>query len=303
MTRFLFLFFILLYSIQTNAQDAKKHFNKGLQMVNDGDFANASLSFTKAIDADKIKKNYSAYYQRGICYIKLKQYEKAEKDVEFCLQQKPKDVSLLTMRAFIKKGLTQYEQSLQDFSAIIKIDPYNMEAYYNRGVIYAYTKEYDSACADFMLSKNAIPVSEFIVSEYCNTSEKKIRTLKHTPQLTRRTKDKTYGYTSANPIKVGEGILGPAASEHAYLDLLRDEKNMPIEYERVGKCCPHKSIKRGEGLYYLDKFDITFLTSTNAKERATLFLSHHEYAAPMIPYNLQTIPREDSLFQSPQNAQ
>ena len=48
--------------------------------------------------------------------------------------------------------------------------------------------------------------------------------------------DPTYGYTTENPIRVGDGgeLFGGPARERAYLDNLRGPSGEPISYERTG---------------------------------------------------------------------
>jgi hypothetical protein len=75
-------------------------------------------------------------------------------------------------------------------------------------------------------------------------------------KLTATTSDPTYGLTEQNPIKVG----GLAESNEAeYLNGLRGPSDEPIEYERLGSCCPFKTPNAMiEGIGLLDAFRVTY---------------------------------------------
>lgn len=55
--------------------------------------------------------------------------------------------------------------------------------------------------------------------------------------------DPTYGFDQNNPIRVG-GLS--ERREAAYLNGLRSPAGEPIEYERMGSCCPFKTPKRND---------------------------------------------------------
>jgi hypothetical protein len=75
-------------------------------------------------------------------------------------------------------------------------------------------------------------------------------------RLTEVASDPTYGLTEANPVKVG-GLSERA--ESAYLNGLRGPRGEPIEYERMGSCCPFKTPNAMVGnIGLLDAFRVTY---------------------------------------------
>ena len=86
----------------------------------------------------------------------------------------------------------------------------------------------------------------------CATSKKAVRkeeikaNVQHelldarTFKITKFTKDKTYGYTEDNPIKVGGGMEGPL-NEQRFLNALAGPNGEKVTYKRQGSCCPFKT--------------------------------------------------------------
>lgn len=100
-------------------------------------------------------------------------------------------------------------------------------------------------------------------------------------------KDKTYGYTEKNTIKVGS-----IANEYHYLRSLSGPNGEEVEYNRLGSCCIFDSKKGPYGRGLLDQWEITY---KGQKEPIILYLNGYEYRTPKCPYGL-TIknPKEKS---------
>lgn len=68
--------------------------------------------------------------------------------------------------------------------------------------------------------------------------------------------DPSYGLVQGNPIKVG-GLN--ERNEAEYLNGLRGPKGEPVEYERIGSCCPFKTPNAMiDGVGLLDAFRVTY---------------------------------------------
>jgi hypothetical protein len=75
-------------------------------------------------------------------------------------------------------------------------------------------------------------------------------------KLTSAASDPAYGLTEKNPIKVG-GFN--ERNEAEYLNGLRGPAGEPIEYERIGSCCPFKTPNAQiDNIGLLDAFRITY---------------------------------------------
>ena len=84
----------------------------------------------------------------------------------------------------------------------------------------------------------------------CATSKKSVRkgeaNVRHelldarTFKITKFARDKTYGYSEDNPVKVGGGMEGPL-NEQRFLNALAGPNGEKVTYKRQGSCCPFKS--------------------------------------------------------------
>jgi hypothetical protein len=78
-------------------------------------------------------------------------------------------------------------------------------------------------------------------------------------KLAEISKDATYAYTQGNPARVGGARSRNDLLEKMYLNGLRGPNNEPIQYERMGSCCPFETpngLLGGQGL--LDAFKVTY---------------------------------------------
>jgi hypothetical protein len=82
--------------------------------------------------------------------------------------------------------------------------------------------------------------------------------------------DPSYGYTKANPIKVGGGAFGGPSRERAYLDNLAGSNWEMISYERTGS--------ENYGDTILDIFVITGLG-----KNVTLYIDEYSFSEPQAP--------------------
>ncbi len=107
------------------SQEQNKDFKMGMIQMVTGKNSTAISSFSKAIAVDK--NLIDAYYNRGICYQKINEIDKA----------------------------------LADFSTVIDKDKFMPEAFNNRGLIYFKAKNYKKAIADFNESAKLNPEYPF----------------------------------------------------------------------------------------------------------------------------------------------
>ncbi|MCE5211424.1 MAG: tetratricopeptide repeat protein [Deltaproteobacteria bacterium] len=94
------------------------------------------------------KDNYLAYYNRGIVYAKLGQYQHAIADYNEGIRLKP-DSEAYNLRGTFYGELGQYQQAIDDFNKAIAIRPIYAEAYNNRGFTYANLGQHQRAIEDY----------------------------------------------------------------------------------------------------------------------------------------------------------
>lgn len=115
----------------------------------------------------------------------------------------------------------------------------------------------------------------------------------HVLKMATVSKDKTYGYTLENPIKVG-GVLegkGPL-NERLFMDSLIGPDGKDIRYKRLGSCCYFNTPNGFVGIGLFDEYQINY---KGLKEPVFLFLNMYDYEEPKAPYGF-TIRKQRYLI-------
>ena len=95
--------------------------SQGVTYNNEGDYDNAIIAFTKAIELDP---NFAlAYGNRSWVYIKLGQYEQAIADCTKAIELNPNLALAYNNRGWAYTELGQYEQAIADYNRAIELDP------------------------------------------------------------------------------------------------------------------------------------------------------------------------------------
>jgi hypothetical protein len=88
--------------------------------------------------------------------------------------------------------------------------------------------------------------------------------------------DETYGYSAANPVRVGGGRAAGARNQQRYLNALLGPEGQPVTYEHRGSCCPFKTRR---GLVDNDgQLDMYTLTWRGQKAPVVLYLNMYARA-------------------------
>lgn len=102
----------------------------------------------------------------------------------------------------------------------------------------------------------------------------------NTYKITEFSKDKTYGYTVENPIKVGGGMMGPR-NEQRYLNALAGPKGEKITYIRSGSGHPFETENAVFGTTgFLDIYEITV---EGSDKKITLYLNMYDRDLLQVP--------------------
>jgi hypothetical protein len=97
--------------------------------------------------------------------------------------------------------------------------------------------------------------------------------------LTKVATDPSYGFDADNPVKIGGALRLGHGREKAYLNGLRGPAGQPVEYERIGSCCPFETKNSPFG-GALDAFQLTYEGQT---EPATIYINIYDEGLPMVP--------------------
>jgi len=280
----IFFFFIFTASF---AQKAEACFDKGMEKANGGKLEEAIKFFDKSI---KLKADdYIVWYNRGIAKSMLNMNTEALSDFEQTIKLNPEYKNGYLNRGIIKKRLVNYGGAMLDYEQAIKLDSNYAEAYYNRAIINEMLSKKDLACADFHKSKEKGFARAQSKIDKCNDTTKSTREIHSILSLKKTADNDKYGFTPGNPVKVGTGPNGGPANNRAYLDLLRDARGNPINYKRVGSCCPYPSKNGPFGMGMLDHYQITFQNEKGKKRKADVYISFYDYEEPQILFGFKTV--------------
>ena len=85
---------------------------------------------------------------RGFAYCQIGQYDQAILDFSKAIEINPRLAHAYNNRgwAYIKKW--QYDHAISDFNKTIEIDPRFVEAYFHRAIVYFLVEEYDKSLLD-----------------------------------------------------------------------------------------------------------------------------------------------------------
>jgi tetratricopeptide (TPR) repeat protein len=112
-------------------------FYKAGALWDGGRFTDPKKAIVYLSNAIKLKPNLAdAYYNRGIAYKGLSQYQHAIEDFNETIRLKPDSAGAYNNRGTTYAELGQYQRAIEDFNEAIRLKPYDATSYYNRGHVY-----------------------------------------------------------------------------------------------------------------------------------------------------------------------
>ena len=130
---------------------SKLYYNLGNAYFELGQNEKASEAYAKALDYDKKMKNAS--FNLAKSYIEVKKYPEAITILDKMLKEEPKNVILLSAKAFCLYKYGDFETSYELYTQILNIDPGNIEALFNSAVIKAEEEAYEDAIEKLTILK------------------------------------------------------------------------------------------------------------------------------------------------------
>jgi len=129
-----------------NYNDAIVYYNRGIDYSNLGQYQRAIEDYNQAI---RLKPDYAeAYFNRGLAYDKLGQYQRAIEDFNEAIHLQPDDAEVYIGRGVAFGGLGQYQRAIVDYNEAIRLRPDLAGAYNNRGVVYFMQGNNELGCHD-----------------------------------------------------------------------------------------------------------------------------------------------------------
>jgi tetratricopeptide (TPR) repeat protein len=139
------LIFVLFFSAaHAQVSRATLHYNLGIKLRNNNQFAEALTEFNKAIELNKTLD--SAYVEIGNIYSKAGKMDTAINNYNKALTINPKYAdALFEMGKIYRDAIKNYDSAIYYFDAAAKIDPANKEVFYGLAWTYNATKQHERA--------------------------------------------------------------------------------------------------------------------------------------------------------------
>jgi len=137
------------------AEEAVKHYNRGVEFHQNGDLNQAIKSYKEAIAADG--RLAEAYSNLGAVYLAQKSYDKAAEAFTKALALKPDRPTTLNGLGNALYARGKAAEAKDKWAKAIEIDPNFASAYYNMGNALESEKDEKSALSEYMKAINANP--------------------------------------------------------------------------------------------------------------------------------------------------
>lgn len=111
-----------------------------------GHHQRAADLFTEALDAGR--QRFSVYYNRGLCFYALQEYDSAVADFDRAIRLKPTFAPAYLAKGVIQVDKQELQEALKSFETAIQLDPNVASYYYNRSLVYYGLGDTDRAIND-----------------------------------------------------------------------------------------------------------------------------------------------------------
>ena len=128
---------------------AESWVNKARTLWVNGKFTEPNKAIEYLNNAIKLQPDYArAYYNRGLAYDDLGQYQRAIVDYNEVIHLKPKNAVAYHNRGLAYDNLGQHQRAIEDYNEAMRLQPNDAITYYNRGRAYADVGQYQRAIED-----------------------------------------------------------------------------------------------------------------------------------------------------------
>lgn len=120
------------------------YMGEGIAYLDTNQLSSAELSFTciiRVIDP----AYYPAYMARGLTYVRLRDFPRAQQDFNSALGRQPDSLAALNNRGVVFALQFDYERAAADFERVLDLDSGYLRAVNNRAIIHTLLGEYDAA--------------------------------------------------------------------------------------------------------------------------------------------------------------
>lgn len=140
--------FVSLSSSAVLAASAWPYYEAAERAEKAGNYAEAVALYSKSIVAEPVQV-WMTYNQRGCCYKKLGESQKAIDDFTKAIELQPAYATSYYNRALLYKQTGDWSKAVDDFSKSLVFEPNSPETYTNRAIAYDHLGERPKALEDF----------------------------------------------------------------------------------------------------------------------------------------------------------
>ena len=126
---------------------AKVYYNRGLYFYNLKQFERAIMDFGKSLELNP--NDVDAYFIRGNAYYKIKEYGRVIEDYNGGIELVPNLASSYNNRGLAYHGKGENDKAIKDYEKAIELNPNLAEAYNHRGIVYTDLGQFNRALKDF----------------------------------------------------------------------------------------------------------------------------------------------------------
>jgi tetratricopeptide (TPR) repeat protein len=153
-------------------QTSQTYLQEGITKHKNQDLKGAISDYDKAIKADKSNKD--AYFNRGTCFLALKNFKPAMADFTKAIEIDAKYVNAYYSRASVFVSQEKYVEALPDLDKTIELKPNTPNALTLRGQIRAQSGNKKGACEDFAKAKEiGDKAADDYLSKFCGNQQQK----------------------------------------------------------------------------------------------------------------------------------
>ncbi len=133
-------------ALRLDPDHAFTYYNRGIAYNNLGQYQRAIEDYDQTIRLDP--GDAFAYNNRGVTYCMQGQYRRAIKDCDQAIRLDPDYAETYNVRGIAYYNLGQYRRAIEDYDQAIRLDPDYANAYHVRGIAYFDQRQYWRAIAD-----------------------------------------------------------------------------------------------------------------------------------------------------------
>jgi hypothetical protein len=130
------------------------------------------------------------------------------------------------------------------------------------------------------MKKTVLTLGILLLLVSCSSTKNISKNVKHTLKdnyaflITEIATDRTYGFSSKNPVEVGGAENEGPLNERRFLNALAGPNGEEISYKRAGSCCPIKSKKAMFGnSVLLDNYRVTW---EGSKDTVSIYINMYD---------------------------